>query len=77
MVLDSIRTVVIWAVDLIVGWEKFQYLQIIGFVLLILGTMFYNEVIVIKWLGVPDRYMKQKELDEEKKKLLDDEPTVQ
>ncbi len=29
-----------------VGWEKFQYLQIIGFLLLLSGTFVYNEVII-------------------------------
>jgi len=49
MVLDSIRTVVIWAYGLIFGGEQFQYLQVIGFVLLLAGTFIYNEVLVIPW----------------------------
>ena len=28
MVLDSVRTLVIWAFSLIVGWQSFQYLQV-------------------------------------------------
>ena len=28
MVLDSVRTLVIWAFSLIVHWQKFQYLQV-------------------------------------------------
>lgn len=42
MVLDSLRTVVIWVVSLGVGWEKFHALQILGFVVLLLGTGLYN-----------------------------------
>jgi hypothetical protein len=38
MVLDSVRTLVIWAWSLIFGLQPFQYFQIIGFVLLIGGT---------------------------------------
>ncbi|EDV24200.1 Solute carrier family 35 member F6 [Trichoplax sp. H2] len=46
MVLDSLRTMIIWAVGLIAMWEKFQYLQIIGFVMLIIGTCVYNDLLV-------------------------------
>ncbi|KAG9469794.1 solute carrier family 35 member F6 [Eleutherodactylus coqui] len=42
MVLDSLRTVVIWVVSLAVGWEKFHALQILGFIILLLGTGLYN-----------------------------------
>ncbi|XP_075057236.1 solute carrier family 35 member F6 [Mixophyes fleayi] len=42
MVLDSLRTVVIWIVSLAVGWETFHALQILGFVFLLLGTGLYN-----------------------------------
>lgn len=30
MVLDSVRTLVVWGVDLALGWEEFQYLQVSG-----------------------------------------------
>jgi len=45
MITDSIRTVVIWAFSLGVKWQKFQYLQAIGFVILLAGTIVYNELI--------------------------------
>ncbi len=37
MVLDSGRTLVIWAVSLALKWQKFYPLQIVGFVLLVIG----------------------------------------
>ncbi len=37
MVLDSGRTLVIWAVTLALGWQKFNALQVVGFVLLVIG----------------------------------------
>jgi len=46
-VLDSIRTFVIWIVSLAIGWQDFQYLQVIGFVLLLFGTCVYNRVFEI------------------------------
>lgn len=42
MVLDSLRTVVIWAVSLALGWENFHGLQVLGFLVLLLGTSLYN-----------------------------------
>ena len=42
MVLDSLRTVVIWVVSLALGWESFHALQILGFLVLLLGTSLYN-----------------------------------
>lgn len=54
MVLDSVRTMVIWAVSLLIGWQKFHYLQVIGFINLIFGMCVYNNIIVMKpirWIG--------------------------
>lgn len=46
MVLDSVRTVVIWIFALMVGWQDFQWLQVVGFVALLFGMCLYNNVIV-------------------------------
>ena len=45
-VLDSIRTLVIWLFSLAVQWQEFNYLQLIGFVVLIIGMFLYNDVII-------------------------------
>ncbi|XP_007891103.1 solute carrier family 35 member F6 [Callorhinchus milii] len=42
MVLDSLRTLVIWVVSIAVGWETFHPLQILGFTVLLVGTGLYN-----------------------------------
>jgi hypothetical protein len=44
MVLDSVRTLVIWVFGMLpfIGWETFQYFQAIGFPFLILGMFIYN-----------------------------------
>ncbi|XP_061667439.1 solute carrier family 35 member F6 [Syngnathoides biaculeatus] len=42
MVLDSLRTLVIWALSLALGWEQFHGLQVLGFLVLLLGTALYN-----------------------------------
>lgn len=42
---DTSRTLVIWLVSLILGWEKFNFLQLIGFGLLVYGTLLFNGLI--------------------------------
>ncbi|CAM9931968.1 unnamed protein product [Bubo scandiacus] len=42
MVLDSLRTLVIWAVSLALGWETFHGLEILGFGVLLTGAALYN-----------------------------------
>ena len=46
MVLDSVRTLVIWGVSLGVGWQKFQFLQLIGFLILVTGMCVYNDLLI-------------------------------
>lgn len=48
MVLDSIRTLVIWVVSLAIGWQSFHYLQVVGFMSLIFGMCVYNNIIVMR-----------------------------
>ena len=44
MVLDSVRTLVIWMVSLPLFGEKFIPLQLLGFAFLILGMFVYNDI---------------------------------
>ncbi|CAF0843691.1 unnamed protein product [Rotaria sp. Silwood1] len=44
MVLDSGRTLLIWAISLALAWQKFYPLQIAGFFLLVVGMGIYNGV---------------------------------
>lgn len=46
MVLDSVRTLVIWAVSLMLTWQEFQWLQVVGFAALLFGMCLYNDVFV-------------------------------
>ena len=53
MVLDSVRTIFIWAFSLIVGWQSFEFLQPIGYAVLFVGTCIYYDLIfrpLIKWI---------------------------
>eukprot|EP00118_Oscarella_pearsei_P006777 m.31299 g.31299 ORF g.31299 m.31299 type:complete len:400 (+) comp31478_c0_seq4:19-1218(+) len=45
MVLDSVRTMFVWFVSLGVQWEKFHYLQPVGYVMLVVGTFLYYNLV--------------------------------
>ncbi|XP_022252771.1 solute carrier family 35 member F6-like [Limulus polyphemus] len=46
MVLDSVRTLVIWVFSMIFGWEHFIWIQLIGFLVLLGGMWLYNDTTV-------------------------------
>lgn len=50
MVLDSVRTLVVWLFSLAVGWQLFHYLQPIGFLILVIGMFVYNDVIILPFM---------------------------
>jgi len=49
--IDTSRTVVIWIASVALGLEEFYWQSIIGFVLLVFGTLLYNEIIVLPVMG--------------------------
>jgi len=44
-VIDTCRSVGIWAFSLAVGWEAFSALQLLGFALLVFGTFLFNDIL--------------------------------
>ena len=55
-VVDTLRTIVVWAFFLMpfikkCERESFSWLQLLGFFLLVLGTVIYNELLVIPFCG--------------------------
>ncbi|XP_023944465.2 solute carrier family 35 member F6 [Bicyclus anynana] len=42
MVLDSVRTIVIWSVSIAVAWQVFHWQHLVGFAVLITGLCAYN-----------------------------------
>lgn len=44
---DTSRTLIIWCVSLILGWEEFLWPELVGFILLVMGTIIYNEIYVV------------------------------
>ena len=45
MVLDSVSTMVVFALYLSVGWQRVHYVMGIGFVLVVLGIMLYYDIV--------------------------------
>ena len=71
-VVDTVRTVFIWLFFLIWGpvpgtKETFYPLQLFGFVLLVFGTLVYNEIVTIPWFGL-DYYTRDNIAKREKEK---------
>jgi uncharacterized membrane protein len=52
--IDVSRTIIIWAVELAMGWNTFNSLQLAGFFILALGTMTYNRLITFEVLDRAD-----------------------
>lgn len=61
------------------GWESFLGLELVGFVLLVLGTLIYNEIYIVPIGLMRDNtrvFLKEREAKEERNggnDLLDDE----
>lgn len=56
--IDTSRTLLIWAFSCLLGLETFQWRTIFGFILLVLGTLMYNEIVIFPCLGF-DQYTKE------------------
>merc|ERR1719375_2835767 len=65
--IDVSRTVLIWAVELALGWNSFSPLQLAGFVVLAIGTMIYNRLIVIEALDPSEEKLALVAKQDEKK----------
>ena len=81
--IDASRTICVWVVDLILwystkgfvgeAWDKYSWIQVIGFVVLFLGTLIYNGVIKIPFSVYENNTKKVAEKSiqiEEEKNLL-------
>ena len=46
LVINSGRSVIVWAISLAVGWQSFQPLQIVGFLIMSLGVLVFNDILL-------------------------------
>ncbi len=77
---DALRTILVWGVDLFIyylidknfgeEWNHYSYIQVLGFLLLLVGTMIYNAVIKLPCLYYEPTVSGPAMLREEKKPLL-------
>lgn len=77
MVLDSVRTIVIWAFSLVAQWQQFTPLTLGGFVVLLTGMMLYNNVLIMPCLVshgcVADPFAEPSEDDDRRELAAEDE----
>lgn len=53
--IDTCRTLLVWVISLVIGWENFHSLQLFAFSLLVMGTFSFNGVIQPEnWEIVPN-----------------------
>ncbi|KAJ1913018.1 hypothetical protein IWQ60_009397 [Tieghemiomyces parasiticus] len=71
--IDTCRTLFIWMSSLALGWEHFQPLQVLGFLVLIYGTFLYNGVVSPPWGAGIDKSVEELTADGSGRRLVDDE----
>lgn len=47
--IDSCRTLMVWILSMIIGWESFKFGQLVGFVILVCGTLVFNGL-EVEWM---------------------------
>ncbi|XP_023209924.1 patched domain-containing protein 3-like [Centruroides sculpturatus] len=63
MVLDSIRTLVVWICGMLLFHEKFGWLQLVGFLILLVGMCLYNDIYIRQFWNKLTRRGTSEELD--------------
>ena len=78
-IVDTLRTILVWTFFLVMPFvpddtkESFSWLQLLGFIILILGGLIYNEILVLKFWGFADNTKAAIKKREEEQKLLDEQ----
>ena len=49
--IDTSRTLIIWIMSCLLGLEPFNWQAIFGFILLVFGTLLYNEILILPFWG--------------------------
>lgn len=78
MVLDSVRTLIIWVITLpiFLNWQPFTGWQVLGFIVLIFGMMLYNDIGIAFLKRQFQKLLcccrRQQDLDEDQRPILSD-----
>ncbi|KAI9167318.1 hypothetical protein HJFPF1_03444 [Paramyrothecium foliicola] len=67
--IDTCRTLFIWIVSLGLGWERFKWLQVLGFAILVYATFVFNGIV-----QPPLKSLQVREDESETESLLPEEP---
>jgi len=54
--IDATRVFLVWLYSLLIGWETFKSLQLVGFILLLLGTFIFNEILLLSFVTYPKKF---------------------
>lgn len=68
--IDTSRTVLVWVIDLAVRWEIFNGLQFAGFIILVFGTLLYNEAIILPFWGFRESVERKRKYAEKLKEYI-------
>lgn len=63
---DASRVFLVWLVSLLLKWEVFQWLQLVGFVVLLCGTSVFNEIFRLPYFYYPTDLEKNQAINEQK-----------
>ena len=57
VVFDTFRTLIIWVFSLAVSWQLFNPLQLVGFLVMILGVMVFNDILFGMYIWYYFKYL--------------------
>jgi len=67
-----LRSLCVWCTSLVIQWEDFIWLQLVGFIVLVFGVMIFKEVIVFPCWGCNEGIDDDKKDENEKPKEIND-----
>ncbi|XP_011865437.1 PREDICTED: solute carrier family 35 member F6 [Vollenhovia emeryi] len=70
MILDSVRTIVIWVFCLALQWQAFHYMQLIGFIILLIGMACYNNIVIPQLIRKYRRLLGRHTLPENEDRII-------
>jgi hypothetical protein len=73
--MDVARTLIIWVFELAIHWQKFSWLQLCGFVVMVAGNFIYNEIVELEFLGLNKNLKKYIQKNDSEKISLQNDHT--
>ncbi len=62
-VVSCLRIFLVWIVSILIGWESFIWLQLVGFAMIVLGMLIFSELLVLPFLGL-DLHLKKNQKED-------------